>query len=732
MDFDGVPLRDLLDEDQAAKLVLPNFQREFVWSKAAQQALLASFIADIPVGSILVLGGERGDFSARPLVFLQPITPAYECRYLLDGQQRLAVLKMALSDVYAGPEDWESRWNDVFNLLQNRWFLKVEPENEDMDLFGWADLRFDGLPRGLTPSEIAPLIEFRRVNKTRPGDWHHPYFQHVAEPTLTDAQKRLRVARAAAEEGLVPLWEIYRPGEESSPAQTLHFFALRELANKRASDLRAEAEGDPEKWVPILEEIDPEIGRTWHEQGELSLDDSRVQEAWHRLPVQWTERVTGLLERLLEIRIPTAGVSRNQPERAIAIFENINLGGTPLTVFDLVVAKAALGHQDRPSLRQRIVDQLLEPVQPSGHLASPGGDFPEQWEAHWVNVHDNESPTTIFRNQFLNLLSVFGHLTYPETEELRVEHIKRSKQLSLSAEDINNTAQSAVRALTRAAMFLQARLGIVVLEQVPYELMLLPVAHALLDDDNWNSEEVLGKLEYWYWSSLFGGAYRERQNPRCIEDIKELNSWIRGDGGNPFAGRVERVLAVPEYSDKDTLLLKKPEDSRPPRAIRDALLQFILSRRPEDLLPPDRFPPFRLTAWKAARGDSFMDREEREYAVALEQHHVIPLASAAKLGESTKRLRASRNHILNAPVNLTLVSSEANRMISGRSPSDYFRFLDELSVSDHCVPTTIGAKCSALIGRSDEEASQVYEEVLSERFDLIKNAIRGRLRDVVP
>src|SRR5690349_17815106 len=51
----------------ARKLVLPNFQREFVWSLEDQRGLGTSLLLEIPCGSMLFLSGTSADFSARQI-----------------------------------------------------------------------------------------------------------------------------------------------------------------------------------------------------------------------------------------------------------------------------------------------------------------------------------------------------------------------------------------------------------------------------------------------------------------------------------------------------------------------------------------------------------------------------------------------------------------------------------------------------------------------------------------
>lgn len=84
--------------------------------------------------------------------------------------------------------------------------------------------------------------------------------------------------------------------------------------------------------------------------------------------------------------------------------------------------------------------------------------------------------------------------------------------MGLDFRQINDNAEKTVRSLIRACAFLQLRCGSINITDLPYELMILPIAYCLIDDNNWSNKRVMDKVKYWYWSCLFGGAYRERQN----------------------------------------------------------------------------------------------------------------------------------------------------------------------------------------------------------------------------
>ena len=96
-------LNDILSEDEKGILVLPDFQREFVWKAADQKSLIAAFLVQIPINSMLLLEGNRDDFAEKRMCWrTNQNTESAKTdvrRYLLDGQQRLSTLKNAFSDL---------------------------------------------------------------------------------------------------------------------------------------------------------------------------------------------------------------------------------------------------------------------------------------------------------------------------------------------------------------------------------------------------------------------------------------------------------------------------------------------------------------------------------------------------------------------------------------------------------------------------------------------------------
>lgn len=84
-------LKNLLAQADANRLVLPDFQRDFVWKPADVTKLVASLLNRYPIGGLLFME-SAGLYGQRPLDGVAPIATNGsngDTRLILDGQQRL-------------------------------------------------------------------------------------------------------------------------------------------------------------------------------------------------------------------------------------------------------------------------------------------------------------------------------------------------------------------------------------------------------------------------------------------------------------------------------------------------------------------------------------------------------------------------------------------------------------------------------------------------------------------
>jgi hypothetical protein len=105
-------------------ILLPKFQREFVWEKHQIIDLLDSIANNYPIGSVLLWRSREVLRSERSIADLEiaPTQQDYPVNYLLDGQQRLSTICGAL---YWQGGDPRSRWNLAYDLREKR-FVHLE------------------------------------------------------------------------------------------------------------------------------------------------------------------------------------------------------------------------------------------------------------------------------------------------------------------------------------------------------------------------------------------------------------------------------------------------------------------------------------------------------------------------------------------------------------------------------------------------------------------------------
>jgi hypothetical protein len=756
--YDRISLRSLFSHHENNKLLLPNFQRNFVWKPDQQEALLASLIVGIPVGAILILEGSKDSFGYRKLSVtnrsqIEPDEPVW---YLLDGQQRMSTLHTIFHDCLGDIEDWKDNWDDLFYHLKLRWYLKVVPSEGGSDPFGFRDLSFTNSFMGQNPEDIIDFIEYKRIYSTKEGQWHHPeYLQHsgrefqVAEEdgdgmkdvnysALSNSRRKLETARLLADKGYVPLYDVWNTDDSSRP---LHLLTLRQMAKQRADSLRDEIGDDEEQIVKVLQSTDVSP-REALQRG----DESEIDRAWTTKSNDWANDVAGFLDSLLDVKVPHTRLPEDEIDRGIAIFEQMNTGGTELDTYDLIVARAAR-HEDyrgEQSLSKRIAQQLAEEILLPASLIEgthAAEEIPKSWSPSGMDTIEDNSPSTRVRDEYLSFLSILADLDYGELDDLTGDHTRSKKIMNLSTEDINKWSSNAVKSLIRSLCFLQFRCGIVSVKDIPYRRMILPLGYLFHDDNNWNSRSAHDKAEYWYWTSILGGAYKYEKNRVSINDVLRLYEWVTNENvDNPFSDREESFFQSDEdeefyeskdFSDLETLVGHIDEETEgwvtAPRPVENTIMHYVLSRCPKDFLPSDK-NEIRLCAWRFANEEKVAISEDEEEQLSHHDHHIYPLSGATNLGESSKDIRRmSRSkgeyHKLNSVLNRTYISDVANRLISDRKPEEYLHAVPQVAVVQHLIPTPFADAYDDLEG-------QDYDEVLIGRFQKLEDQLMQELDEL--
>ncbi|MCI8894982.1 MAG: hypothetical protein HFI41_10080 [Lachnospiraceae bacterium] len=378
-----------------------------------------------------------------------------------------------------------------------------------------------------------------------------------------------------------------------------------------------------------------------------------------------------------------------------------------LSTLDLVAARVAKVSQE--PLYDRILQHLSENkkynmnaipneikrIIPKGYNAS------REIKAVDVRVLKNCS------DLFLELLGLYCNNKSYEPSNAKCSYSKSAQILKLSEREIDANCKKVCIAIDRAFCFLQVRCGVRSLADVNYKIMVRLIAYIFTNDKWYNSVAVHDKLEAWYWSAIFSGEYDKDQNDRYESNLKSmlesLSSSSKGYGW--IKTLKDNVLEVPYFSECSFLLMEKAEEDRVPKEhLGKYFCQFYLSKPYSDLI-------------NDGRTVSVFSKQK------LEKHHIVPLGSVTRIGESTDRLRADKTNIVNSPLNYVYITDTTNGEISDKSLKDYE---DSITASAKAALNIINYP--AVADLMDEAKVRKW---LVERHKVIKGAIQNRVTNLL-
>lgn len=130
-------LETILAEVKSGDLVIPEFQRPFVWDDERRLKLLDSIVKGIPIGSLLVWRTNSRDLHTYDQVggveLTGPRNGAEKISYLIDGHQRVSTLFGALYTGPRKPSDDDARWPLYYDLgAEDRPAFRVHPRRKEV------------------------------------------------------------------------------------------------------------------------------------------------------------------------------------------------------------------------------------------------------------------------------------------------------------------------------------------------------------------------------------------------------------------------------------------------------------------------------------------------------------------------------------------------------------------------------------------------------------------------
>ena len=224
--------------------------------------------------------------------------------------------------------------------------------------------------------------------------------------------------------------------------------------------------------------------------------------------------------------LPIIELKKNNKKEAVClVFEKVNTGGVPLSIFELVTATYAA---DNVNLR----DEWY------GNKSLGIVGYKEKFQE--IKLLKSIEPTDFL--QGLTLLHTFEKRKQDIADGKKGKQItgvsaKREAILSLPLSSYQKYKEKLFSGFKKVARFLR---GEAFFENydLPYTSQLIPLAALLaLIEERWQEPIIKAKITKWFWNGVLGEQYGGSSETKISLDLQELVDWIDGEGEEPSTVR---------------------------------------------------------------------------------------------------------------------------------------------------------------------------------------------------
>lgn len=319
----------------------------------------------------------------------------------------------------------------------------------------------------------------------------------------------------------------------------------------------------------------------------------------------------------------------NKKEAVCLVFEKVNTGGVPLSVFELITATYAA---DGVNLRDEWFGNKKDKIEGISN-----------WIGRQRMLSDIQ-PTDFF--QGLSLLHTYRKrkddiAAGKSGKQITGVSAKRESVLELPLPAYQEMKDQLAEGFWKAAKFLRKE-SFFSKRDLPYRTQLVPLASILaLLGDRWLEQKVYDRVCRWFWCGVLGELYGGAVETRMANDLQEVIEWV--DGGPNEPATVRDANFQPKRL--DTLRSRNS-------AAYKGINVLIQRNGAKDFFWKSTIRELDETDWEECK---------------LDIHHIFPQDWCIKNGIEAKRF--------NSVLNKTPISYKANRMIGGRAPSEYLQQL---------------------------------------------------------
>ena len=390
--------------------------------------------------------------------------------------------------------------------------------------------------------------------------------------------------------------------------------------------------------------------------------------------------------RSYQVPVITLGKATTK-EAVCLVFEKVNTGGVPLSVFELVTATfAAEGF----NLRDDWLGSELRGV-----------------EGRRERLSNEPILAGIEPTDFLQAVSLL-HTLERRRADIRAGRTgkmvsavsaKRTSILSLDLDAYRKWAPIVEKGFLLASQFMRKQCFFDARE-LPYRTQLVPLAAVLSQLDNrWREPQIYDRLSRWFWCGVLGELYGGAVETRIANDFEELLPWLISDPDGTvrdLSSGLPRTIADAAFQESRLDTLR----SRVSAAYK-GLNVLVLREGAEDFF------------WK----DTIQALNFEE--VALDIHHIFPRSWCQESG--------IKRSVYDSVVNKTPISYKANRMISRlKAPSKYLSALQshsQVNLTDDGMNRILATHRIPFAPLRSDDFQAFYASRKNALIDLVERAI---------
>lgn len=212
---------------------------------------------------------------------------------------------------------------------------------------------------------------------------------------------------------------------------------------------------------------------------------------------QYQELDDKVLRNITTYKLPIIIVKKETPKEAVCqVFEHVNQGGVPLTVFELLTAT----------------------------FAADNFDLRKDWNDIKNRFKEKKILRKVDNTSFMTAATLL--VSY---EKGGVVSCKRKDVLNLTKDEYEANRERLVLGYERMYRFL-TEMCLFSEDDIPYSTQFIPLSViCTVLDKEMDNYVVKEKLKRWFWCGVFGELYGAANETRYALDVPQVISWVKGN-----------------------------------------------------------------------------------------------------------------------------------------------------------------------------------------------------------